>query len=80
MRVGVQESMHGPCKLRICREREGRGLFYVGSGGPSLMGLPLAQAPVEKPPRCHLFICARLSFLLDSSFFNVALVVMPPHN
>jgi len=59
-RFGLQKSMHEPCKLRICREREGRSLCYAGSGGPchGFMGLPLAQEPAEKPPRCHSFICA----------------------
>jgi len=58
-RIGVHESMHGQCKLRICREREGRSLCYVGNGGPFFMGLLLAQNPAEKPPRCHSFVCAR---------------------
>jgi len=54
-RFGVQKSMHEPCKLRICREREGGSLCC---GEPCFMGLPLAQDPAEKPPRCHSFICA----------------------
>ena len=44
-RFGVQEGMHWPSKLRICKGREGRGLCCVGGGEPCSMGLWLAQAP-----------------------------------
>ena len=58
-RFGVQEGMHWPSKLRICKGREGRGLCCVSGGEPCSMGLWLAQAPAETRPLCHSFIHAR---------------------
>jgi len=57
MHIIKQSNTHWLSKLRICREREGRGLWFVSSGEPCSMVLCLSQA--RAPPRCCSFIHAR---------------------
>ena len=49
-RFGVEGSMHWLSRMRICKERKGRGMSCDSGSEPCSMGLLLAQAPAQAPP------------------------------